>query len=228
MTTALDLIKSAMRKAGILTKTESPSADEAADCLASMNQMLDSWANDGLNVPYRTLESFTLSGGTYNYTMGTGGTFNTSKPIAVISSYIRDGVTDYPVKIIGDEAYAMFSDKASTGLPEYLNFTNAYPLSTVRLFPSPSSAYTLYMLTEKTIGNYSLSSTISLPTGWERAIIYQQAVEISPEYGQQVSQETASIALESMSLMRKAVVRNRPIDTPCGGGGFDIYTGYWK
>lgn len=226
MTTAFDLVKSAMRKAGILTKTEAPSADEAADGLVSLNDMLDSWANESINVPYRTLESFPLVGGTANYTIGTGGTFNTTRPITVVSAYVRIADTDYTLKLISDENYALIGEKADSGIPEYLNFTNAFPLATIRLYPAPSEAYTLYLLTEKIIGNYSLYSTINLPAGWNRAIVHQLAVEIAPEYGVQIPPEVATIAMESMTNIRRAVAKNRPIDTPTGGGGGDIYTGF--
>lgn len=226
MSTALDLIKSAMRKVGVLTKTESPTSDEAVDALATLNAMLDSWANDSVNVPYRTLESFTLTAGTANYTIGTGGAFNTTKPILIKSAYLRDGTTDSPIDIISDEEYSLISQKATQGDPDRLNFSNAYPLATIRLYPVPSSAYTLYVLSEKIIGNYSLSTTVSLPPGWERAIVYQLAVELAPEYGQAVSNEVAAIALDSMSKIRRTIAKNRSLDTPTDGIEFNIYTGY--
>lgn len=230
MTTALDLIKASMRKAGILTKTESPSADEAADCLSSMNAMLDSWACDGVNLAYRTLESHALTPGTANYTIGSGGDIDTVRPVTIVAAYVRDGSTDYPVKIIGDEKYAAKQEKSTTGIPSELNYTCAYPLGLINLYPSPSSAYTLFLLSEKTIGGgYSLSSTVALPNGWERAIIHNLAVEIAPEYGQQVSNEVAVIAIDSLSLLRRSVIKNRPIEClETNGAVPDVYTGYIK
>lgn len=226
MTTGLDIVKSVMRKAGILTKTESPSSDEAVDCLNSINDMLNSWASDCMTVPYRVLENFTLTAGTANYTIGVGGSFNTAKPIKIVSSYVRDGTTDSNVYPISDEEYASHSQKATQGIPEEFNFTNAYPLSIIRLYPVPSNAYELYLLSEKPIGSLTLAGTVSLPDGWQRAAIYNGAIEIAPEYGQSAPQETVSIAAESLSLIRKAIARNRPLDKPTGSGGFDIHTGY--
>lgn len=228
MATALDLIKAAMRKAGVLTKTESPSADEAADGLSSLNAMLESWSCDGINVAYRTLESHVLTSGTSNYTIGDGGDIDTVRPVIIVSAYIRDGSTDYPVGIIGDEKYAAKQEKSTTGIPEELNYTAAYPLGVINLYPAPSSAYTLFILSEKTIGGgYSLSSTVSLPNGWERAIVHNLAVEIAPEYGQQVPNEVAVIALDSMSLLRRSIVKNRPIECFDANSSIpDVYSGY--
>lgn len=62
MTTALDIIKSSMRKVGALTKTENPSADEAIDGLEMLNDLLASYSNDSMVVYARSVDSFTLSG----------------------------------------------------------------------------------------------------------------------------------------------------------------------
>jgi hypothetical protein len=227
MSSALDLIKSAMLKAGILTKTESPTADEANDALETLNEMLDSWANDGLTVPYRTLENFNLVGGTDNYTIGAGGTFNTAKPISIISAYVRDGTTDHSLTIITDDVYAGISTKSSTGIPSFLNFTNAYPLATIRLYDVPSSAYVIYLLNEKTISNYTLTQTVDLPPGWKRAITYTLAAELAPEYGQQVPQEVALIAFDSMSKIKLAIAKTRSLDSfPIDPKNYNVFTGY--
>lgn len=226
MTTAFDIIKSAMRKAGIITKTESPSSDEIMDGLESLNSMLDSWANDALNVPARTLESFNLVGGQANYTIGVGGDFNTIRPITIIAAYTREGTIDDNLSIVSDENYAELTQKSSQGTPRLVNYTNAHPLSTIRLYPTPDSSYQLFILSEKQLGNYSLFDTVNLPSGWIRAIVYQLAVEIAPEYGQPVSNEVAAIALESMSKIRSAVARNRSLDVPFNGDDYDIYTGW--
>lgn len=226
MTTGLDLVKSVMKKAGVLTKTESPSSDEAVDCLEAINDLLDSWANDGLYVPSRTLEGFPLSANVATYTIGSGGTFNTVKPVAIISSYVRDGTTDNEVIIITDEEYAALSQKATTGIPEKLNFTNAYPLSTIRLYPVPAAAYTIYLLSEKQATALTLSGTVYLPVGWKRALTYNAAIEIAPEYGQSAPQETVAIAADSINKIRLSIARNRKLDKPTEVGEFDILTGY--
>lgn len=92
MTTALGIIKSAMRKVGVLTKTENPSADEAQDGLEMLNDLLSSFSNDSMVIYARYSEDFTLSGGTGSYTIGTGGAFNTARPVKIISAFIRLGM----------------------------------------------------------------------------------------------------------------------------------------
>jgi hypothetical protein len=227
MTTALDIIKASMRKAGILVKSESPAADEASDALDTLNDMIESWANDELCVPFRTLESFTLSGGTAIYTIGSGGTFNTVRPIQIISGFTRDGTNDRPIKIIGDDEYSSISYKGALGRSEYLNYSNEHPLSTIKLYPTPDIGYALSLLTEKQLGAYTLNQTVDLPAGWRRALVYCLAVELSPEYGVQLPQEVGAVASDSFSKIKMAAARNKSLDCqPISHGAFDIYTGW--
>ena len=106
MTTALGIITSAMRKIGAIGKGESPSADEAVDGLEMLNDLLASLSNDSLVVYARTFESFTLQGGVSAYTIGSGATFSTVRPVKIVSAYVRDGGIDTPLEIVTDEQYA--------------------------------------------------------------------------------------------------------------------------
>jgi hypothetical protein len=227
MTTGQDLIESVMRKTGALGQSETPSAAEATDVLEIINDLLDSWANDGLSVYARTLESYSLSASDGEYTYGSGGNINTTRPVKVIAAYIRSGTTDYPLEIISDENYALIQDKSATGIPTQINFDNGFATNTVKLYPVPASAYTLYILSEKPLSALTLSGTVSLPPGWKRAIIYNAAIDAAPEFGQPVTGETVEIARESLGAIRTAVAKARSMDRPAGQATGNIYTGYY-
>lgn len=216
MTTALGIIKSAMRKAGVLVKNEDPSADEAADGLEMLNDLLASISNDSMSVYSRTLEDFTLAGGTASYTIGPSATFNTVRPIKVISAYVRSGNVDYPLQIVSDEQYATISMKNIGGIPEFLNFNNAFPQATIKLYPVPATAYQIFILTEKQLVTLSLSDTISLPPGWRRMLVYNLAVELGPEYGQQAPAEVIQIAKDSKAEIRAAVMAAKSMQWDSG------------
>ena len=57
MTTARDLITQSLRTLGVLHSGETPSAEEANDGLTSLNQMLNSWLYDGIDMEFTTLTS---------------------------------------------------------------------------------------------------------------------------------------------------------------------------
>lgn len=229
MTTALGIIKSAMRKAGVLTKTEAPSADEANDGLEMLNDLLASMSNDSMVIPSRVLENFTLTAGDSEYTIGTGGDFSTTRPIKVISAYVRSGNIDYSLDIVSDENFATIPLKNTGSIPEHLNYTNAYPLSTIKIYPTPASAYTLYLLSEKQLSTFTLNQTVDMPPGWRRMLVHNLAIELCSEYGQSVPQEIYEIARESKAEIRHAIMAARPMQWENGlGNTGNIYGGWWN
>lgn len=55
MTTARDLITMSLRSIGVLHSGETPSAEEANDGLATLNQMLNSWLYEGIDLEFTSL-----------------------------------------------------------------------------------------------------------------------------------------------------------------------------
>lgn len=213
MTTARDIIKKAMQKIGVLVKSEAPSDDEADDALFSLNQLIESWSNDSSCIISRAWESFPLTAGVSTYTMSTGLTFNTVRPIHIVQSYVRNGSVDTPVGIITDEAYNSISFKDISGVPQFLNYDNAFPTDNIRLYPVPSAAYTLFILSEKPLSGFAtLDTVVNMPAGWERALVYNLALELAPEYKQQPDPSIVKIAADSLGLARRSTLRARPMD----------------
>lgn len=212
MTTARGIITKAMQKSGIVTKNESPSSDEISDGLDSLNAMLSAWSNDSLLIYKRTIESFTLTTNDYSYTIGTGGDFNTTRPTYIISAYITENSTDYPLSIISDEIYANITDKTVGGIPVMLNYNNGYSLGEIKLYPSPTKAYTLNLVTEKPYTTFTIDDVVDLPAGWEQAIVYNLALILAPEYGQPVDQSIYKIAEDSKRLIKVNTLKTRSMD----------------
>jgi hypothetical protein len=230
MTTALDIITKAMLKAGILTKTESPSADEASDALDALNDLLASWSNDSLLITNRVTELFTLSAGVGNYTIGAGQAFDTIRPIKIVESHIIDGIISYESMYqCPDEIYQGFNLKTLQSIPSALNYSNAYPYGTIKLYPYPSTGYTLSITSEKELSQFTLNQTVNLAPGWNRALIYNLAVELAPEYGQPIEQMTLKTANDSKGAISRSIMKVRTMDAPPLSqiGRFNIYTGYW-
>lgn len=213
MTTARDIIIKALTKIGANFKNNAVSSDEANDALDALNAMLSSYANDSMMIYARQWETFSLTPSTSLYTMGAGGSFNTAKPMFIVSGYLKDGITDYNLSIITDEIYnSQISQKTTIGIPAYINSDNGNPLINIRLYPVPDSAYQIFLLTEKELSQFTLDDEIELPSGWERMLIYNLAMELYPEYEQQVNPVVMEIAAESKRLVRANIMRNRSMD----------------
>ena len=228
MTTGRDIVRKALQKARVLVKSEEPDADEANDALDALNGMVSSWSNESLLVYARTWETFNVTGGVGEYTIGPSQTFNTVRPLFIVDAYVRLASIDYDLVVIPDEVYTgSIAYKPQQGIPEFINYDNGYPSAKIRLWPVPSSAYTLFLLSEKQLTTFTLDTVLSLPPGWERALVYNLAMEIAPDYGQEVDPNVLRIANQAKGNVKKAVARVRSMDVQPGPSGrkFNIYSG---
>ena len=231
MTTALGIITKAMQKAGILTKTEVPASDEASDALDALNDLLGSFSNDSLLITSRVTELFNLSAGVGSYTIGASQDFNTTRPIKIIEAHINSGTISYDSMYLApDEVYQGLDLKTLQSIPDLLNYTNAFPYGTINLYPYPSTGYVLSLTSEKEITQFTLNQTVSLPAGWNRMLIYNLAVELSPEYGMKVDPLLLKIANDSKGAISRSIMKVRTMDAPPLSqiGMFNIYTGYYS
>lgn len=227
MSTARTIIKRAMRKAGILTTGQEPTADEANDALDSLNDLLASLFNENLIVYGRSVESFTLTASQASYTIGSGGDFNTTRPNAIASAYVRIGNIDYPLEPYMDTLYDENTAlKTLSTIPNSYVYENTYPLGRFTLYPVPASGWTLYLRLEKPVTELTLDSTVSMPPGWNQFLIYKLATILAPEYGQQIDPNVVLIANQSKEALELQVAKARTIDAiPSGLPKFNIYTG---
>ncbi len=230
MTTARDMIRRSMLKVGILTKTETPSADEASDALNSLNNMISSWSNESMLIYSTAIESFPLTANVASYTIGSGQTFDTTKPIKIVDAFVRQSSSvDTPMVVITDENYDEIINKTSPGLPYFLNYNNGHPTGIIKLWPVPASAYTLFIRSEKQLTEFTLDSVIDLPAGWEQAIIYNLAILLAPEYGEKVDAVTVQIARESKGAIQRNIIRNKTMDAePTSAFVGNIYNGWFR
>lgn len=213
MTTALDIINGAARLIGVNFKSESLSADEASDGLTSLNDMISSWSNDDLVIYETVNESFPLVSGTATYSIGTGHTFNTTRPTTIGFAFIRQGNIDYAIDIISKTDYDAIPFKSDgNGLPRKLVYDASYPYASIKLYPIPSTGYTLFLESNKPITELaSLNTTFSFPPGWKRAVKYNLAIEMAPEYGVEPSATVVSVARKSLGNIRRTTLANNPM-----------------
>src|SRR3972149_6453264 len=177
------LIKSAMRKAGVLSSGETPEASREAEVLEALQIMLRSWAQKRILVFASIKESFSLVSTQSLYTWGTGGNITTTRPHQVIGAFIRDsGGTDHPIGIISEGQYRVISSKATAGQPEYLFYHPLYPLGAIYLYPTPQDIETMWLESLKPFTETSsfgtVADTLSFPPNYEEAIKYNLAIRI--------------------------------------------------
>lgn len=232
--TVRDLITQSLRKLGVIASGEVPSADEMSDTFEALQHLIGSWSTERLLTPRRIREEFAFIANQQAYTMGAGGDFNTVRPMAIEKASIEvqgSSPLELPVKIWNEDEWARENNKelAST-YPLKIFVEESYPLMTIHVWPVPASSLEkLVLYSWKPLTNFdSVDDDVELPQGWSRALIYNLALEVAPEYEMEPSPSMVAIALESKANIKR--MNKKPLlmivdSALIKSGGFDWRTG---
>jgi len=229
MATALSIINGALRLLMVKSSDVVLTADEASDGLEALNMMLGSWSNEQLMIYHETKESFTTTPNLNPHTIGAGGTFNTVRPITLDQATVVVGNADTPIYPLTYSAYAdvMLKTLAST-YPEYIYYEPDYPLGKIYLYPVPSVATSITLYSRKALTEFAnLTDTVSLPVGYERALKFNLALELAPEYQASASNDVIDIARKSKKILKRVnqSIPTCQLEVVGGNGRFNIYRG---
>lgn len=235
MPTALQLITRSMRLAGAIGKGETADDDEAADGLTALNAMLDSWQLERLMVYQITQGSYTWPAATTSRSIGSGGNFSAQRPVKIDSAFIRDSSNnDLNLVVLEDRQQydGIVTKSTQSTLPQWIFMDPIYPLAVLYLYPVPSGQLTLKLNTWQTLQSFTaLTTDLALPPGYERAIVYNFALEFAPEFGsgRKIDPQVPLIASQSKAAIKTI---NQPsmvaqLDTAAAnlssGGRWNIY-----
>jgi hypothetical protein len=220
--TGNSVIRSALRMLGVIGEGETPSASESADVLEALNSMLDSWNTRRVNLYTIAFSDYPLVTGTQSYTIGTGGDFNQARPVKIQNASILIGDAGgtpavdkvrLPLDLINSQQWSVIkSQTAQSTVPEAMYPDYAFPLCNLRFWPVPTFSGTaprveIYYWT--ILAAFAdLTSSYTLPPGYELAIKSNLALLIAPEYDQVASQELIKTATESFDSLRALNVDN--------------------
>lgn len=229
MATAQTIIDRSLRLIGAIASGESPTAQESTDALEALNAMIESWQTEKLNVYSMVDTAFTLVAADASYTVGPSGNFAlTPRPAKIEEIFLRKSNIDYGIELVDKDRWFAIPDKTTTSdVPKFAYYEPTLPTGTLLLWPVPSAADSLHIVTWTVVSNLdSLSTTIALPQGYERALAYNLAVDIAPEYQAVISPSVASIAVDSLAAIKRANRRSMLTYTELGmmaGRRSDIY-----
>lgn len=163
-------------------------AAEQADAFARLNQMLASWSIEKWMVPSFEHRSFSLTAGTTDYTLGTGGSLVTpARPIRVTGAASVEGNFRSPVKVIGfDQFAAEVGDElaAADVLAKTLAVDGSTPSINLRVFPVPAAGSGQLQLDYwSAIAAFNtVADQISLPAEFKDALHFNLAVRLHSIY----------------------------------------------
>lgn len=230
MTTALTLITDAMAQANLTEAGQSLPAEEAQTGLRALNRLMGKWSQMRLLNPALTQYSVPLTGAG-SYTIGPTGAVVGLRPIKVLSVTATDTAgTEYEVHLRTQEQWDAIAVKATTGGPPSEVWYQ--PLVTNgRLWVYPvSTGYTLQLDALALVASFpSLTTDLTLPEGYEAAIVPTLADELCSTYGVQTPGDVLRRAAGAVRALKRT--NAEPIRTDhdlaeIGRNSFIIERGY--
>lgn len=211
--TASEIISYAYKAIGSLALGQNLTAEQAHDGLIALKNMIASWSIQKLTVPYTIDETLTLVSSQGSYTWGSGGNFTSTRPIRIITAFVRIGDTDYPVDIISKEEYFRITEKSVASRPEKLVYEITHPTGKVTLYPVPDSAYSLHVSSWKpltTVATLSTDMSISFPEEYNEPLITNLACVLGLGSGIPLDADLKIYAANSMRLLKSYNVHPVP------------------
>ena len=140
--TVADAIEEAFELAGIELRT----GYDAETARRSLNIMFADWSNRGVNIWTIAEVTTDLTAGTSSYTLN-------SYDLDILSAVIRqvdssNNNTDLQLERIGRSEYLNIPNKSSTGRPTQI-FVDRQKTPVVKLWPTPDSAYTYKLVSNR-------------------------------------------------------------------------------
>ena len=178
-----NIIRDAMLEINALDAEEDPTSTELTDASRMLNMMLKSWAK--FTKIYATEDiDVTLTPGTESYTIGTGLTIDTDRPLAILSGRREDSSgIEVPIEIYSREEYMELPVK-STQAPA--NGVYYDPQLTAKLYVWPTGQTgntTLHLTTKRVLEDFDAATdNPDLPQEWYLAIVKNLAKLIHRQF----------------------------------------------
>jgi hypothetical protein len=218
---AQDIINVALKHIGVLASGMTAAPEEYTDALEQLNSLITKWDTERLNIFAIQVNTYTLTGGTQAYTMGTGGTLTgAARAVSIRQANIVSltGGFHFELKPMTAEEFASIPERGvSAHIPRSYYYDNNYPLATIYLYPVPSDASTLELFTwEQLTGFALLTTTFDMPPAYQLAIGLNLAILLAPMFGRQLDPNLATRAEEALNAVKAL---NLPPTPGAGGEG---------
>lgn len=234
ITTAGDLIRAAYDKILVIGTQESLTAADITTGLDGLNALLDSLWLESLAVYTVRQETFPTTPNVASYTIGPAMTWNTTRPVRIVSGVASYQGVDYPINAIDRAQYDRIPYKATAGIPMVLFYDRSFPTGTVYLYPAPTPAgITIKINSYQQIQSFaSAADSINLPPGYTRMLVNGLAVELAPNFNKEVPPAVMMAWRES----KAAVKRNNRQDVVAlydgailyGSGAYNVYSDTYR
>ena len=210
MSTAESIIEKAMRKANVLRTGITTPANLLDNGLADLNDILSLFSAKDYLIPYRTKETFSIATSKNKYTMGSGGDFDTDRPVKIEEILVTYSGIDYRIRELALSNYNAVSVKSIGVTPEFFYYEPAFPLAFIYFNSSPSTSDTCTIDSLKEFTEFAtLATDITLPPGIELMLWSNLCLLICADNGKSPPSVVVSLAMDSMSTALEQAMKNR-------------------
>lgn len=193
--TGLRTIERALRLIGAIAPGEPVTPEEAADALEALQSMLNTWRTQSLLCYVVDYETITMTSGQASYTVGPGGDFDRARPVFAPYgiSCIDNSNAAQPLELPAELLTVQQWEQIPTKNVQSRLFTRAFyrptfPLAEILTWPIVNAgdvSMKIYVLTSIE-GLDDLATEFEFAPGYEEAIVYNLAVRLGPEWGNEV------------------------------------------
>jgi hypothetical protein len=197
--TGNDVITEALTLLGVIYPGQTISSSAQTTGQTSLNNMLGEWSAQQLAVFSISKGTFPLTPGAGAYSIGTGATWNTTRPEKIESwaAITGAGAVGSGKPVDAATFVAIAKDRTATGsVIQALLYDAEYPTGNIYVYPLPNGNVTsveLWMWVQFTVIS-DFTQTINFPPGYLKAISYNLAADLAPKFGRQLDPNVQRIA----------------------------------
>lgn len=200
----------ALRLLGVAASEQPVYADMADSALGALNSLIDAWAIERVLTYTRPKIPLPLVPGRGTYTWGeTTPPADLARPAPVrleLCLLSVPGVMplEWPVQVLEQDDYeaGIWIKTLQSAYPEYVYLEQSEPVAFLHCWPVPTAPYTLQLFPWQAQQPYEhWDHALPWPSGYERALAYNLAVDLAPQYGGEASPTVQRIADESKRLL---------------------------
>jgi len=196
-----------------------------ADGLRELNEMVDAWSINRLNIPSIARQLYPVAANQSAYQMGDGAPdMNAPRPVQLHRAgvYIAgDPNTERPLLLLNLEQWAAIGLKGTLSpLPSALYCDYAFPYASLSLFPVLSAPATLALyLWSAVIAFGDLDTVYDIPQGYALALRYNLASQMAPSFVMQMKGPRQKVQvlldkIEATAATSLGAIRNANLPRP--------------
>lgn len=202
--TGAQLVQDALYQCGVLGQDQGAAAsnDDAQLVLRRLQRMLDSWSTDNLMIFQSNAESLPMSANVSTYSTSA---LSNGRPVKIQTMWVSYGGVDYPIEQIDDAKYASIAIKTIAAIPRYCWINDSFPQMNLTFFPVPFAPMTLNLIAQRVLQPtaVTMSTTLTFPPGYEKALVDCLAVDVAPSFGVPVTADMRQSEKEAKTTLQR-------------------------